>query len=172
MPTSNFLTWAIFVEFWLSTCSGTRNSYSQSENTPPDLQNDPITPQINPRTTPDRPHLLNTCSICWYSEHFWIPFVLQGCALPGFLVRSRARQRIRFEQSVCRVVISLQKLVCWYHLCKFELFFFEIWRFADISWRPKHHVWRMSHAKSSFWGGGSSHGGWVFPLVPRAWIPG
>jgi hypothetical protein len=38
-------------------------------------------------------------------------FVVQGFALTGFLVRFRARQRIRFEKSVCWVLISLQKLV-------------------------------------------------------------
>jgi hypothetical protein len=36
---------------------------------------------------------------------------LQGFAFPGFIVRSRARQQIRIEKSVCRVLISLQKLV-------------------------------------------------------------
>jgi hypothetical protein len=37
--------------------------------------------------------------------------LLQGFALPGLLVRFRAHQRIRFEQSICRVLISLQKLI-------------------------------------------------------------
>jgi hypothetical protein len=39
------------------------------------------------------------------SGHLWSPFFPQGVALSGFPVRSRARQKIRLENTICRVFI-------------------------------------------------------------------
>jgi hypothetical protein len=54
-------------------------------------------------------------------------------ALPGSPVRSRARKRIRFEKTVCRVLILLSTLICWYHFLTIEVCFIVFYQmFSDL----------------------------------------
>jgi hypothetical protein len=68
---------------------------------------------------------LNTCQVFDIPDISGVHVFLQGSAFPGFLVRSRARQRIRFEKSMSGLDF-IAKACILISLGHFQLFFIDI----------------------------------------------
>jgi hypothetical protein len=87
--TNDFITSAISFDLSISMRSGSSKFTWSIKNSPTDLQNHAIRPQIDPINIKHAHIVFDIPDI--YGAHFFF----QGVAFPGFPLRSRARQRIR-----------------------------------------------------------------------------